>query len=169
MFAALRGFGQQLVRAGLQLLLVVALVFGLSACGGTPSGLTGTYVDDTVSVAKSLLSIIAPEDGQASSEQQQQARDLINEYISLYRPNSRVNGLASFTTMQTALNSLAAHYASYNNRPLSDDLRARLEKEHMDLNNKFLQTLAPTVHWDASANVRTYCVRCAVRLKSPQC
>ena len=95
MFAALRGFGQQLVRAGLQLLLVVALVFGLSACGGTPSGLTGSYVDDTVSVAKSLLSTIAPEDGQASSEQQQQARDLINEYISLYRPNSRVNGLAS--------------------------------------------------------------------------
>ena len=82
-----------------------------------------------MSVAKSLLSTIAPEDGQASSEQQQQARDLINDYISLYRPNSRVNGLASFTTMQTALNSLAGHYASYNNRPLSDDLRARLEKE----------------------------------------
>ena len=96
---------------------------------GTPSGLSGSYVDDTVSVAKSLLSTIAPEDGQASSEQQQQARSLINEYISLYRPNSRVNGLASFTTMQTALNSLAAHYANSNNRPLSDDLRARLEKE----------------------------------------
>ena len=128
MFAALRGFGQQLVRAGLQLLLVVALVFGLSACGGTPSGLSGSYVDDTVSVAKSLLSTIAPEDGQASSEQQQ-ARSLINEYISLYRPNSRVNGLASFTTMQTALNSLAAHYTNSNNRPLPDDLRARLEKE----------------------------------------
>jgi len=128
-FAALRGFGQQLVRSGLQLLLVVALVFGLSACGGTPSGLSGSYVDDTVSVAKSLLSTIAPEDGQASSEQQQQARSLINEYISLYRPNSRVNGLASFTTMQTALNSLAAHYTNSNNRPLPDDLRARLEKE----------------------------------------
>ena len=54
---------------------------------------------------------------------------MINDYIALYRPNSRVNGLASFTTMQTALNSLAGHYASYNNRPLSDDLRARLEKE----------------------------------------
>ena len=105
------------MRAGLQLLLVVSLVFGLSACGGTPSGLTGSYVDDTMSVAKSLLSTIAPEDGQASSEQQQQARDLINDYIALYRPNSRVNGLASFTTMQTALNSLAGHYASYNNRP----------------------------------------------------
>ena len=81
MFAALRGFGQQLVRSGLQLLLVVALVFGLSACGGTPSGLSGSYVDDTVSVAKSLLSTIAPEDGQASSEQQQQARSLILSLI----------------------------------------------------------------------------------------
>lgn len=129
MFAALRGFGQQLVRAGLQLLLVVALAFGLSACGGTPSGLSGSYVDDTVSVATSLLNTIAPEDGKASSEQQQQARELINDYIALYRPNGRVNGLASFTTMQTALNSLAGHYANYNNRPLPDDLRARLEKE----------------------------------------
>ena len=129
MFAALRGFGQQLVRAGLQLLLVVALAFGLSACGGTPSGLSGFYVDDTVSVATSLLNTIAPEDGKASSEQQQQARELINDYIALYRPNGRVNGLASFTTMQTALNSLAGHYANYNNRPLPDDLRARLEKE----------------------------------------
>ena len=129
MFAALRGFGQQLVHAGLQLLLVVALAFGLSACGGTPSGLSGSYVDDTVSVATSLLNTIAPEDGKASSEQQQQARELINDYIALYRPNGRVNGLASFTTMQTALNSLAGHYANYNNRPLPDDLRARLEKE----------------------------------------
>ena len=129
MFAALRGFGQQLVRAGLQLFLVVALAFGLSACGGTPSGLSGSYVDDTVSVATSLLNTIAPEDGKASSEQQQQARELINDYIALYRPNGRVNGLASFTTMQTALNSLAGHYANYNNRPLPDDLRARLEKE----------------------------------------
>ncbi len=128
-FAALRGFGQQLVRAGLQLLLVMALAFGLSACGGTPSGLSGSYVDDTVSVATSLLNTIAPEDGKASSEQQQQARELINDYIALYRPNGRVNGLASFTTMQTALNSLAGHYANYNNRPLPDDLRARLEKE----------------------------------------
>ena len=31
--------------------------------------------------------------------------------------------------MQTALNSLAAHYTNSNNRPLPDDLRARLEKE----------------------------------------
>jgi photosystem II Psb27 protein len=31
--------------------------------------------------------------------------------------------------MQTALNSLAGHYANYANRPLPDALRDRLEKE----------------------------------------
>ena len=31
--------------------------------------------------------------------------------------------------MQTALNSLAGHYANYANRPLPDSLRERLEKE----------------------------------------
>jgi photosystem II Psb27 protein len=46
-----------------------------------------------------------------------------------YRPRRDVNGLASFTTMQTALNSLAGHYANYANRPLPDALRDRLEKE----------------------------------------
>jgi photosystem II Psb27 protein len=40
-----------------------------------------------------------------------------------------VNGLSSFTTMQTALNSLASHYASYANRPLPDALRGRVRKE----------------------------------------
>jgi photosystem II Psb27 protein len=40
-----------------------------------------------------------------------------------------VNGLASFTTMQTALNSLAGHYANYPNRPVPDALRERLTKE----------------------------------------
>ena len=40
--------------------------------------------------------------------------------MSRYRPQPRVNGLNSFTTMQTALNSLAGHYASYANRPLPE-------------------------------------------------
>ena len=46
-----------------------------------------------------------------------------------YRPRPSVNGLASFTTMQTALNSLAGHYATYTNRPLPEALRSRLQKE----------------------------------------
>jgi photosystem II Psb27 protein len=46
-----------------------------------------------------------------------------------YRPQRQVNGLASFTTMQTALNSLAGHYANYPNRPVPDALKERLNKE----------------------------------------
>ena len=49
--------------------------------------------------------------------------------MSRYRPQPRVNGLTSFTTMQTALNSLAGHYASYSNRPLPEALHDRLDKE----------------------------------------
>ena len=46
-----------------------------------------------------------------------------------YRPRGDVNGLASFTTMQTAINSLAGHYTNYPNRPLPDALKERLTKE----------------------------------------
>ena len=56
-------------------------------------------------------------------------RSLINSYTARYRPRSAVNGLASFTTMQTALNSLAGHYTNYPNRPVPDALRDRLSKE----------------------------------------
>ena len=64
-----------------------------------------------------------------SAEAEVEARALINDYMSRYRPKSRVNGLTSFTTMQTALNSLAGHYASYANRPLPEDLHDRIAKE----------------------------------------
>lgn len=129
MIAALRMFCRSLLRHGLALVLTASLLLGLTACSGTPNGLSGSYVDDTVAMVNTLLVTISPEEGATSSEQQDQARALINDYIALYRPNNSVNGLASFTTMQTALNSLAGHYASYKNRPIPDNLRARLEKE----------------------------------------
>ncbi len=109
--------------------LSLSLVLSACASGGGGS-LSGSYLDDTVSVAQALLTTIAldpddPELPQAETE----ARSLINDYMALYRPNRRVNGLASFTTMQTALNSLAGHYTNYANRPLPEALRGRLEKE----------------------------------------
>ena len=108
----------------------LALCLTLTACSAGNARLTGNYVDDTVSVAQSLLTTIAIDhDDPARPESEIEARALINDYMSRYRPQSRVNGLASFTTMQTALNSLAAHYAGYANRPIPDALKARLEKE----------------------------------------
>jgi photosystem II Psb27 protein len=119
-------------RSGLSGLLAVGLCLclGLTACSGASGGLSGNYVDDTVQVADSLLSTIAiPQDDPGHAEAEAKARDLINAYMARYRPRRDVNGLASFTTMQTALNSLAGHYANYANRPLPEALRDRLEKE----------------------------------------
>jgi photosystem II Psb27 protein len=81
-------------------------------------------------VARALQTTIAlPQDDPGHAAAETQARALINGYMARYRPRHDVNGLASFTTMQTALNSLAGHYASYANRPLPEALRSRLEKE----------------------------------------
>jgi len=102
----------------------------LTACSGSGGPLTGNYVEDTITTADSLLATIAlPSDDPGRGEAETQARGLINDYMARYRPKSQVNGLASFTTMQTALNSLAGHYANYPNRPVPDALRDRLTKE----------------------------------------
>jgi photosystem II Psb27 protein len=111
------------------LCLALCLSLGLTACSSA-SGLSGNYVDDTVNVAKTLLTTIAiSQDDPDRAEAETQARALINDYMSRYRARRDVNKLGSFTTMQTALNSLAGHYAGYTNRPLPDVLRSRLEKE----------------------------------------
>ncbi|MFO8236751.1 MAG: photosystem II protein Psb27 [Prochlorococcaceae cyanobacterium] len=113
-------------------LAVLALVgcLLLGACSASSSSLSGDYVEDTVAVADSLIATIALEaDDPGRSEAETQARGLINDYMARYRPRSSVNGLASFTTMQTAVNSLAGHYANYPNRPVPKALRERLTKE----------------------------------------
>ncbi|MFN7898739.1 MAG: photosystem II protein Psb27 [Synechococcaceae cyanobacterium] len=119
-----------LVRPLLALLpLCLCLGLTLSACS-TTSLLSGNYVEDTVKVAQALEGTIAlAADDPARSDAESEARALINDYMSRYRPQDGVNGLASFTTMQTALNSLAGHYANYPNRPLPEPLRNRVDKE----------------------------------------
>jgi photosystem II Psb27 protein len=112
------------------LALGLCLCLGLSGCSQTSAGLSGNYVDDTVSVAQSLLSTIAlAQEDPSRQESEAEARRLINSYTALYRPRQDVHRLASFTTMQTAVNALAAHYAGYTNRPLPEALLSRLEKE----------------------------------------
>ena len=113
-------------------MLAVCLCLSLlvTACSGDGGPLTGNYVEDTVNVADQLMATIAlSADAPDRSEAETSARALINDYMARYRPQRQVNGLASFTTMQTALNSLAGHYANYPNRPVPDALKERLNKE----------------------------------------
>ena len=126
--AAAAGALQPLLSGVLVLCLGLSLL--LTACSGAAGPISGNYVDDTVAVADSLLSTLrlaADDPGRSASETD--ARALINSYMARYRPRHDVNGLASFTTMQTALNSLAGHYANYPNRPVPDSLKERLTKE----------------------------------------
>ena len=121
-------FLRPLLALGLSLCLCLGLMLG--ACSANASGLSGNYVEDTVSVADRLLGTIAmAQDDPDHAAAESQARALINDYMARYRPRNDVNGLSSFTTMQTALNSLAGHYANYANRPLPDTLRNRLQQE----------------------------------------
>ena len=129
MLSALARLFKPLSRAAVALGLGLCLL--LTACSDDADGrLTGNYADDTISVAQTLLEVIdIPQDDPSHAQAESDARSLITDYMSRYRPQPRVNGLSSFTTMQTALNSLAGHYANYSNRPLPQALHDRLAKE----------------------------------------
>jgi photosystem II Psb27 protein len=120
------------IKSSLSRLLALALVvvIGLMGCGATPGGLTGKYTEDTTVVLQNLLTAIdLPTDATNKAEIQKLARQQINDYAAMYRRNDKYAGLRSFTTMQTALNSLAGFYSSYGGRPLPDKLKQRLKQE----------------------------------------
>ena len=111
------------------LALVLVLVIGLMGCSSS-SGLTGNYGQDTLTVIETLtttLDLVKDDPNKAAVESQ--AKEQINDYISLYRRDKKSGGLRSFTTMQTALNSLAGYYTAYGSRPIPDKLKQRLKQE----------------------------------------
>lgn len=111
--------------------LVLVVAIGLMGCSSTTvSGLSGDYRQDTLTLLQNLRTAIElPEGTPDKAEAQSNARQAINEFASRYRRDSSVTSLSSFTTMRTALNSLAGHYSSYPNRPLPQKLKNRLEQE----------------------------------------
>lgn len=113
------------------LALVLVVVIGLMGCSSNSvSGLSGDYHQDTFAVVNSLRTAIQlPDDSPDKIDAQAKARQIINDFASRYQRDTSLLKLSSFTTMRTALNSLAAHYASYPNRPLPQQLKDRLEQE----------------------------------------
>jgi photosystem II Psb27 protein len=112
------------------LALVLVVAIGLVGCSNNPSGLTGKYSQDTLAVVNSLRTALElPNDSPDKAAIQAEARQKINDFFARYRRDSSLKTLRSFTTMQTALNSLAAHYTSYPNRPIPEKLKQRLKLE----------------------------------------
>jgi len=110
--------------------LLLVVVVGLMGCSESPAALSGNYRDDTLTVITSLKTAIAiPDKDTSKAAAQSEARQNINDFAARYRRDTALNKLSSFTTMRTALNSLAAHYSSYPNRPLPQKLKDRLEYE----------------------------------------
>ncbi|MEB3219091.1 MAG: photosystem II protein Psb27 [Nostocales cyanobacterium 94392] len=112
------------------LALVLVAVISLTGCSGSPDNLTGDYQQDSLAIVSVLRNALAlPDDAADKAAVQGEARKKINEFAARYQRNSSVSGLSSFTTMRTALNSLAGHYSSYPNRPVPEKLKNRLEQE----------------------------------------
>jgi len=132
MTAALHRLFKRLMGAGIALCLSLCLLlmsFANSA-EAARSSMSGDYEKDTVAVVHNLQETIAlPQETEGHAEIERETIRLITDYMSIYRNRQRVNESLSFTTMQTALNSLAGHYKNYSNRPLSQDLKDRLNKE----------------------------------------
>jgi photosystem II Psb27 protein len=70
-----------------------------------------------------------PDDSPEKPAAQSLAKQNINDFSSRYRQDPALTKLSSFTSMRTALNSLAAHYASYPNRPLPEKLKTNLNEK----------------------------------------
>jgi len=110
--------------------LVLVAVIGLVGCSNAPSSLSGNYGEDTLALVSSLRTAINLPDGTPEkSAAQADARQRINDFAGQYRRDPALTKLTSFTTMRTALNSIAAHYTSYPNRPVPEKLKNRLEQE----------------------------------------
>ncbi|MEB3120464.1 MAG: photosystem II protein Psb27 [Snowella sp.] len=111
------------------LALVLVAVIGLTGCNSS-TGLTGNYSQDTLTVIETLTTALdLPSDAPDLAAIQTTAREQINDYISRYRRETKSGGLRSFTTMQTALNSLAGYYTAYGSRPIPEKLKNRLKIE----------------------------------------
>jgi photosystem II Psb27 protein len=112
------------------LVLVITVMVGLTGCANVPAGMTGNYREDTLALVTTLRQAInLSEDVADKAEVQAKARKFINDFAARYRRDGAVSNSTSFTTMRTALNSLAGHYSSYPNRPVPEKLKNRLEQE----------------------------------------
>ena len=118
------------------LALVLVVVIGVSGCSNVSGTMSGDYRQDTLDLVSSLRTALTLPDGAPEKPAAQaDARTKINDFAAAYRRDPALTKLSSFTTMRTALNSLAGHYSSYPNRPVPEKLKKRLESEFQQVEN----------------------------------
>jgi photosystem II Psb27 protein len=94
------------------------------------AGLTGNYIADTTDTIQTLREAInLPEDAENRVAVKTSARYKINAYVSRYRADRDKSGLYSYTTMLTALNTLAGYYNGSTKRAVPAKTRDRLLQE----------------------------------------
>lgn len=94
------------------------------------AGLTGDYVadtNDTINVLRNAINLA--DDAENRAAVRTSAKYKINAYISRYRADREKSGLYSYTTMSTALNTLAGYYNGTSKRAIPAKTRDRLLQE----------------------------------------
>jgi photosystem II Psb27 protein len=115
------------------LALVLVVTVGLMGCS-SPDSLSGDYRQDTLALVNVMRNALElPSDSPDRISAQSEARQKINDFSARYQRVNSVSSLSSFTTMRTALNSLAGHYSSYPNRPVPQKLKDRLQEEFLQV------------------------------------
>ena len=109
-------------------LVILIGVTGASSAAMADS-LSGDYPVDALALVELLRQTVdvAP-DATDRIALQNESKKKINEFASRYRRGS-VMKLNSYTTMRTAINSLAGHYTNYPNRPVPEKMKKRLMAE----------------------------------------
>jgi photosystem II Psb27 protein len=114
-------------------LMAIVLVILIGVTGASSAAmadsLSGDYPVDTLALVELLRQTVdvAP-DAADRIALQDESKKKINEFASRYRRGS-VMKLNSYTTMRTAINSLAGHYTNYPNRPVPEKMKKRLMVE----------------------------------------
>lgn len=97
--------------------------------------LSGDYRDDAKRVLSSMRNVTELKRGTPGMKESVDAtRKQMNDFVSLYRRNPKLVSALSFSTLYTAINTLAGHYASFGpNYPVPEKRRKRLEQQFNDI------------------------------------
>lgn len=99
------------------------------------SNLTGDYTQDATTVLadmRTACDLARGTPGMADTVARTRAE--MNDFVALYRRNTKVSGSTSFSTLYTAINTLSGHYASYGNAyPVPEKRKKRLAQQFTDI------------------------------------